>query len=130
MPGEEKPYRVYRGGRQKGKVPLQTRPARGSARARRKEGSDYRGPGPVKERRKWSRGRKIAVVLGAIFVLIVVWAVASYFSLRSGIKSANERLPAGAAEALDNQNSLILSTPTNILLLGTDHANQPGHEGQ
>jgi LCP family protein required for cell wall assembly len=130
MPGQEKPYRVYRGGRQKGKVPLQTRPARGSARARRQDGSDYRGPGPVKERRKWSRSSKIGVVLGAIFLLLVVWAVASYFSLRGGIKAANERLPAGAAEALNHQDSLILSTPTNILLLGTDHANQPGHEGQ
>ena len=93
MPGEEKPYRVYRGGRQKGKVPLQTRPARGSARARRKDGSDYRGPGPVKQRRKWSRGRKIGIVLGAIVLLLVVWAAASYLSLRGGIKDANKRLP-------------------------------------
>jgi cell envelope-related function transcriptional attenuator common domain len=36
----------------------------------------------------------------------------------------------GRREALNHQDSLILSTPTNILLLGTDHANQPGHEGQ
>jgi LCP family protein required for cell wall assembly len=56
--------------------------------------------------------------------------VASYVSVRGGSKAANERLPAGAAEALNHQDSLILSTPTNILLLGTDHANQPGHEGQ
>ena len=32
--------------------------------------------------------------------------------------------------ALAHQNSLMLSTPTNILMLGSDHANQPGHEGQ
>ena len=36
----------------------------------------------------------------------------------------------GTEEALTHQNSLLLSTPTDILLLGTDHANQPGHEGQ
>jgi len=130
MPGEEKPYRVYRGGRQKGKVPLQTRPGRSAARAKRGDGSDYRGPGPIKERKKWSRGRRIGIVLGALLLLLVVWAVASYFAFRSGVTAANKRLPAGAAEALDHQDSLILSTPTNILILGTDHANQPGHETQ
>ena len=50
MPREEKPYRVYRGGRQKGKVPLQSRPMRKSARPDRRDGTSYPGPGPVKER--------------------------------------------------------------------------------
>ena len=51
MPGEEKPYRVYRGGRQKGKVPLQARPTRASARARNEDGSAYPGPGPIKQKK-------------------------------------------------------------------------------
>ena len=55
MPGEEKPYRVYRGGRQKGKVPLQTRSTPPSARARRRDGESYPGPGPIKQRKKWSQ---------------------------------------------------------------------------
>jgi polyisoprenyl-teichoic acid--peptidoglycan teichoic acid transferase len=130
MPGEEKPYRVYRGGRQKGRVPLQTRAARASVRARAGDGSVYPGPGPVKTRKKWSRGRKIAIAAAVLLLLIVVWGVASYLSLRSGVKDANKRLPAGTDEALTHQNSLILSTPTDILLLGSDHANLPGHEGQ
>jgi LCP family protein required for cell wall assembly len=130
MPGEEKPYRVYRGGRQKGKVPLQTRPAHASARARKGDGSAYPGPGPVKQRRKWSRRRMFAIAVVALLVLIVIWAVAGYLSFRSGVEAANRRLPAGTAEALDHQDSLILSSPTDILLLGTDHANQPGHETQ
>jgi LCP family protein required for cell wall assembly len=130
MPGEEKPYRVYRGGRQKGKVPLQARPTRASARARNEDGSAYPGPGPIKQRKKWSRGRRIGIAALVILLLIVIWAVASYLSFRSGVEAANKRLPAGTAEALDHQNSLILSTPTDILLLGTDHANQPGHETQ
>ena len=129
MPGEEKPYRVYRGGRQKGKVPLQTRPARASARAR-KDGADYRGPGPVTQRKKWSLRRRIGVAAAALLLLIVAWAVASYFSLRSGVETANKQLPAGTEEALTHQDSLILSSPTNILLLGTDHSNWPGHETQ
>jgi LCP family protein required for cell wall assembly len=130
MPGEQKPYRVYRGGRQKGRVPLQSRTARPPARTRSEGRSDYPGPGPIKQRKKWSRGRRIAVALAALLLLIVVWAVASYLSVRSGVNAANERLPAGAEEALSHQDSLIFSTPTNILLLGTDHANQPGHETQ
>jgi LCP family protein required for cell wall assembly len=130
MPGEEKPYRVYRGGRQKGKVPLQARPARASARARNEDASAYPGPGPIKQRKKWSRGRRIGIAALVLLLLIVIWAVASYLSFRSGVAAANKRLPAGTAEALDHQNSLILSTPTDILLLGTDHANQPGHETQ
>jgi LCP family protein required for cell wall assembly len=130
MPGEEKPYRVYRGGRQKGKVPLQSRPKRAPARVRTEDGSAYPGPGPVRQRRKWSRGRRIGVAIGLLLVLVIVWAAASYLSLRSGIKDANKRLPTGTEEALTHQDSLILSTPTDILLLGTDHANQPGHETQ
>ena len=65
MPGEEKPYRVYRGGRQKGKVPLQTRSGRAAARAGRADGSSYRGPGPITQRKRWSRGRwiKLAILL-------------------------------------------------------------------
>jgi hypothetical protein len=130
MPGEQKPYRVYRGGRQKGKVPLQARPPRSSARARKEDGSDFRGPGPVKERKKRSIGRRIAIVLAVLLLVIVVWGVTSYLSFRSGVKDANNRLPAGTDEALSHQDSLLLSTPTDILLLGTDHANQPGHETQ
>src|SRR5207249_4472074 len=40
----------------------------------------------------------------------------------------NKRLPAGTVEALTRQDALPLSSPTDILLLGTDHANQTGHE--
>lgn len=130
MPREEKPYRVYRGGRQKGKVPLQTRPSREPARPRKADGSDFPGPGPIKERKQRSAGRKIAIGVGVLLLLLVIWGVASYFSVRSGVKAANKRLPPGTEEALTHQDSLIFSTPTDILLLGTDHANQPGHETQ
>ena len=130
MARQEKPYRVYRGGRQKGKVPLQTRSGRGSVRATREDGSSYRGPGPIKQRKRWSRGRKIGIFLSALLLLIVVWAVAGYLSLQRGVEKANEQVPAGTEEALTHQDSLILSEPTNILLLGTDHSNWPGHETQ
>ncbi len=129
MAREEKPYRVYRGGRQKGKVPLQTRPARARARVDRNNDS-YPGPGPVKVKRRWSRGRKLGIVLALLLLLVIAWAVASYFSLQRGVKVANDRVPNGTSEVLTHQNSLLLSTPTNILILGSDHANLPGREGE
>src|SRR5437762_13948014 len=114
MPGEEKPYRVYRGGRQKGKVPLQARPPRGPARARKGGGSDYPGPGPITERKQRSIRRRIAIGVALLLLLIVIWAVASFLSFRSGVNDANKRLPAGTEEALSHQDSLIYSTPTDI----------------
>jgi LCP family protein required for cell wall assembly len=129
MPREEKPYRVYRGGRQKGRVPLQTRATRPPARVDR-NGTSYPGPGPVKVRRRWSRGRKIGLILALLLLLVVAWGVASYFSLDRGVSEANKGLPAGTRDVLTHQNSLMLSTPTNILILGSDHANLPGREGE
>ena len=55
-------------------------------------------------------------------LLLLIWGAAGYLSVRSGVKAANGRLPAGTASALQPDNGLLLSTPTNILLLGTDHS--------
>jgi LCP family protein required for cell wall assembly len=129
MAHEEKPYRVYRGGRQRGKVPLQARPTRAPARADRTNDS-YPGPGPVKVRRRWSRGRKIGIFLTLLLLVVIAWAATSYLSLQRGVKVANDRVAAGTSEVLTHQNSLLLSTPTNILILGSDHANLPGREGE
>jgi LCP family protein required for cell wall assembly len=130
MAGEEKPYRVYRGGRTKGKVPLQTRPGRPTPRPKGDGGAKaprYPGPGPKQPQRpRWRR--RIGITLLLLIVLMLVWSVASYFAFASGVQSAHKRLPPGTAEALTRQNALLLSTPSNILLLGTDHANQSGHE--
>ncbi len=130
MPEDQKPYRVYRGGRTKGKVPLQTRPARARVRDRPDDGSSsrYRGPGPTRPEERPNWRRRILVTLCLIVVVLLVWTVGGYLSVRSGVADANKRLPAGAVEALSQQDSLIVSSPTNILLLGSDHAQQTGHE--
>ncbi|HEX5247224.1 MAG TPA: LCP family protein [Gaiellaceae bacterium] len=117
----EKPYRVYKGGRQKGKVPLPGREDR-----KRDKGGDR---GVVRRQRKpWTWRRWTLLTLVVLVVLVVIWAVAGYLSVNSGVSAANKRLAPGTTAALTKQNGLILDSPTNILLLGTDHAenNQPG----
>jgi polyisoprenyl-teichoic acid--peptidoglycan teichoic acid transferase len=113
----EKPYRVYRGGRNKGHVPLDRK------LRREKDPSRRNGAGPGGQRKRRRPWRRIALfsVLGLV-VLLVIWSLAGYLSVRSGVSDANKRLPAGTTSALAKQNGLILSSPTNILLLGTDHS--------
>ena len=123
-PRSEKPYRVYRGGRVKGKVPAIPRPTRerdGDGNGRR----DYRGPGarrPAKGWRAWGWKRWTVLAVLVLVVLLVVWVVAGYLSFRSGVKSANKRLPESARLALQPDDGMMLSHPSDILLLGTDHS--------
>jgi len=126
----EKPYRVYKGGRTKGKVPTPQREREERQRTTYRSGGDGNGGRQVRRRPKsgWTWKRWTWVTLLALFVLLVVWSVAGYLSVRSGVKAANDRLPATTSSVLQKQNSLLLSSGTNILLLGTDHSTngQPG----
>ncbi len=122
----EKPYRVYKGGRTKGKVPLPTK----ERQAERPERTTYRSGGssgngrPVvrRPRKGWTWKRWTWLTLLVLVVLLVVWSVAGFLSVRSGVKEANGRLQVGADSVLAKQNALLLSSGTNILLLGTDHS--------
>jgi LCP family protein required for cell wall assembly len=116
----EKPYRVYRGGRQKGKVPLPGR-ERGRAPKQTPQGRDVRRRPP----RERSRKRIALWTIVGVIVLLIVWAVAGYFSVRSGVADANNRLQAtapGIDRVLHKQNGLLMSNSSNTLLIGTDHA--------
>jgi LCP family protein required for cell wall assembly len=108
----EKPYRVYKGGRQRGRVPLPGRDGREPDRSGR----------PVRVRQPWGWKRWTLVVLLVLILLLVIWTVAGYLSVRSGVSAANKRLPPGTAIVLAKQNGLLFDSPSNILLLGTDHA--------
>jgi len=133
MAREEKPYRVYRGGRTKGRVPAP--PGRsGRVRPERSSGGnekpvEYRGPGAGKAKRTPRWGRRVALAAGVALVLIVVWAVASWFAFSSGVSEANKRLDGNAKLALAPQSGLLMSHSTTILLLGTDNAAIGGREG-
>jgi polyisoprenyl-teichoic acid--peptidoglycan teichoic acid transferase len=110
MADAEKPYRLYKGGRTRGKVPTTPRPERQS----RAE------PGRAKQPGKPRWGRRIGLAALALGVLLLVWLVASYLAFRSGVKEANARLPKTVEAQLAPQDGLLLSNPSLIMLLGTD----------
>jgi LCP family protein required for cell wall assembly len=109
MADGEKPYRVYKGGRARGKVPTAPRPERVQGEAGREKP-----PG----RPHW--GRRIGIAAALLVVLLVVWIVASYLSFRAGVADANARLPKTVEANLAAQEGPLVSKPSLILLLGTD----------
>ncbi len=124
-PGE-KPYKVYRGGRTKGKVPIA---GAGKRERTPKQQESFRGDGGGsgrqvvrRPRKSWTWRRWLPLALTGAILVLVIWGVAGYFSVRSGVSAANARLPEGTTAALKPQNGLMLSNASNILLLGTDHS--------
>jgi LCP family protein required for cell wall assembly len=117
----EKPYRVYRGGRTKGKVPLDRPQTR-----RERDGRSPTPPRVRRPRRRWSWKRRIGLTLLLGVLLVVIWSIAGYLSFRGGVAKANERLQKTAPSierVLAPQNGAVLSNPTTILMLGRDFAN-------
>jgi polyisoprenyl-teichoic acid--peptidoglycan teichoic acid transferase len=117
----EKPYRVYRGGRAKGRVPLERPQPRRERNGRTPDQPRVRRP-----RRRWSWKRRIGITLLVVLLAIVIWSILGYLSFRSGVAKANDRLTKsapGIERALAPQDGALLSNPTAILLLGRDFAN-------
>jgi len=129
---EEKPYRVYRGGRDKGKVPLARRD-RESRRARRSDGpGSPSGSGKItrkgdRSRRSrlwfgWTWRRWTLVTVLSLMFLVVFWGALGYVSVDSGVSAANDRVPTTVRAALAPDDGSLYNTGTNILLVGTDHS--------
>jgi len=118
MPDQEKPYRLYRGGRVKGRVPLERRlgqPEPGGAS----------GPPTAPSGRPWLPRRfrwklALALALPTLLLLVVLWGVGSYLALSKGVGEANDRMPPSVSRLLTHQNGLLSSTSTTTLVLGTD----------
>ena len=122
MPAQDKPYRVYRGGRAKGRVPL----TRHDEKGRSAPADPARPQAPRKRRRV---GRWIVLALVLLLVLLVAWGVGSYLSVANGVEAANDRVPAGVRRQLTKTDGMLLSTPTTTLVLGSDGGNRAGREG-
>ena len=129
----DKPYRIYRGGRSRGNVPLKRKSGSSSGRRATTDESAgahsrrFRFPRFRLHHGGWRRRVLIAVTL--LLLLICVWTIAAYLSLRSGAQKANGRLSASAKQALTSTHGLMLSNTSNILVLGTDHANTAERQG-
>jgi polyisoprenyl-teichoic acid--peptidoglycan teichoic acid transferase len=132
MAREDKPYRVYKGGRAKGGVPTLTRrpraaPSKPTADGRPPE--QYRGPGTAKRERRWGPGRIIFVAVILTILLLIGWSIAGYLAVRSGVQEANDRLSDRAKAQLTPQDGLMISTPSTILVVGSDHSTHPTRRG-
>jgi polyisoprenyl-teichoic acid--peptidoglycan teichoic acid transferase len=127
MPGQEKPYRVYRGGRVKGRVPLERRleqpGAAGGPGGPRSGGRRRRF---VPRRFRWKLA--LALALPVLLLLALIWGVGTYFALSHGVGAANDRVPQSVRRLLAPQSGLLSSKSTTILVLGTDggEPNRPG----
>jgi hypothetical protein len=120
---KEKPYRIYRGGRVKG--PIRPEPLRKERRQATDGSIEY--PKAKPRRPSWRRWAKRGLlVLAVLFVLAIVWGVLGYLSFRGGVQDANERLSQGARAALAPQDGMLLTSPTNILVLGIDEGGVRG----
>ena len=120
MTGEEKPYRVYKTGRGKGKLP-----GFGGG-GKRPPSPDRPAAAPRPPRATKSTRRRVLQAVGILVCLFVAWlaawTLAGYFSFRDGVDAANARLPKAAKKALTHQGGALFDSPTTILLLGTDHS--------
>ena len=116
MASKDKPYRVYKGGRAKG--PIRHEPLKHEDGGSDGDAYAYKGPKPARKPRRWRR--RILWVLVGLIVLALVWALLGYLAFRRGVKDANKRLDPLAARALTPQDGLMLSNPSNTLVLGVD----------
>jgi LCP family protein required for cell wall assembly len=66
----------------------------------------------------------VALALLLLLVAVIAWGVTSYLAFSDGVEAANARIDARTRAALVPQDGLLLSNPTIVLLLGTDHANR------
>jgi len=110
-----KPYRRYRGGRVKGRVPLDS--------GKRAPSKPPKSAAP-KGRRRW--GRWVVLGVGSLLLFFIVWGLLGYLSFSRGVDDANERLPRRADAQLAEHDGSMLSDPATILVIGTDGGSAPG----
>jgi LCP family protein required for cell wall assembly len=130
MAPKDKPYRVYRGGRVKGKVPSTAGGARDGRGARRNVSAR---PLPTRTSRFRRPSWKLVMLTLTlvVVVLVVAWGVVGFLTFQGGVSDANKRFAneRGAKAQLAPGNGFLLNHGTTILLLGTDSSTASGRSG-
>ena len=133
MAREDKPYRVYRGGRATGGVPTLQRSPKPERRKKAPREAPkprrYTGPGPAKKPRRFSTGRIVSLGVTGLVLLLIGWTVAGYLAVRRGVEEANDRLGEPAKAQLTPVDGWMLSEPTTTLIVGSDHSAHPTRRG-
>jgi LCP family protein required for cell wall assembly len=117
MTTEGKPYRLYKGGRAKGRVPLQRTTAQEPGSGNGGAGGT---PGAEPARKRRNVRRWVAVGVATVGVVLVVLVGLSVRSVSKGVAEANDRVPAGVRKQLASTDGLVAGSPRTILVLGTD----------
>ena len=133
MAREDKPYRVYRGGRATGGVPTLTRPSKPERRKKAAREAPkprrYAGPGPAKKTRRFGTGRIITLVVIGLILFLIGSTVPGYLAVRRGVEEANDRLGEPAKAQLTPVDGWMLSEPSTTLIVGSDHSSHPTRRG-
>lgn len=114
----DKPYTVYRGGKARGFVPGAGEAGQDAAPRRRRSRS--------RRRRLWLLTG--AVLLGAV-VLVVAWGIAGFVVFQGGVAGAGKRVDAATRVELSGAGGALWSRSTTILMMGTDHSEAGGRNG-
>jgi hypothetical protein len=65
-----------------------------------------------------------------VFLLwLAAWSLAGYFSFRDGVEAANKRLPKTTERQLSGQDGLLITSPSTILVMGTDSGKGASRRG-
>jgi LCP family protein required for cell wall assembly len=97
---------------------------------RRSQGAPGRTPPPTRKgraprrRRRPRIGRILAIVVPVLLLVMALWVGYGYLRFRDAIAKANDRLDPKTRAALTPDGGSILSSSTNVLVLGSDR--RPG----
>lgn len=115
----DKPYTVYRGGRDRGSVPApdEVAAARGAGRERKPR------------RRRLRIGLLAGGLLLGLALFLIGWSIAGFVVFQGGVKDAASRVDAATKGELSGNGGALFSHATTILLIGTDHSDTGGRDG-
>ena len=122
---EQKPYTRYKSSRIKLRnKPLKVESAAPADRPPEPPRETRRPSDFEQERPRGGWGKKLLIAFLLLLSLALVVLVFSYWRLDRAVRASNDRVPAGVMQVLGKPAGGLMSTPVNILFLGSDQ--RPG----